>query len=157
MIKNGKSLLLGFVFRVTLVHVITYVIFGVLFLSVIGLYPEYYSHPAVKAYIRPTNDPLLTYAPLFQIIRGIIVGLGLYPFRRGVVNNKWGWLVLWGVLTALQVIGAPNGTIETLIYTKVPIWFTLLNAPEVIIQMWAFSVWIFIWERRVDKRLNSTF
>lgn len=149
-----KSRLLGFLVRVTLVHSITYIIFGVLFLKVINLYPEYYSNPAVSAYIRPTNDPILTFAPLVQIIRGIIIALGLYPFRKKLINNKYGWALLWGILVALQVLGSPNGAIENLIYTKLPLWFTLLNTPEVILQMLVFSVLIFAWEVRIESKIK---
>ena len=147
--------MVGFVGRLTLMHVVSYVGAGVLFSVVLGAYAAAYSSPAVSAYVRPTNDPLLAYAPLVQLVRGPIVALALWPFRSAVITRPWGWAVLFGVLLALQEIAAPGGVMESLIYTKVPVWFQLLNVPEVVLQLFAFSLAVSVWERRIVRQRTS--
>ena len=71
------------------------------------------------------------------------------------VGWSWGWAVLFGVLVALQQIAAPGGVIESLIYTKLPIWFQLLNVPEVVLLLFAFSLVVWVWERRIARQHTS--
>jgi hypothetical protein len=144
----NRNTLAGFVVRVTLAHVVTYVLCGVFFLSVLGQYTEVYADPAVSAYQRPTDDPLLTLAPLLQFVRGPILALCLWAFRDAWVQNPRGWLVLFGVLAGLQVLAAPGGLLEDLLYTKLPLGYHLTNVPEVLLQLLLFSVWAWGWERR---------
>ena len=145
----------GFVGRVIITHVITYVGAGVLFSVVLGEYTNAYSSPAVSAYIRPTTDPLLAYSPLLQLVRGAVIAIALLPLRTVLIDRRWGWTVLFGVLVALQQFAAPGGVIEALIYTKLPISFQLLNVPEVVLQLFVFSVVIWFWERRLSSRRSS--
>ena len=147
--------MVGFVGRVTVTHLVTYVGAGVLFSVVLGAYAAPYSSAAVSAYIRPTNDPLLAYSPLVQLVRGAIVAIALWPFRSALITRAWGWAVLFGVLVALQQIATPGGVIESLIYTKLPIWFHLLTVPEVVLQLFAFSVVVWVWERRIARQHMS--
>ena len=132
---NFKSIL-SWIARITLLHFVTYFAFGAIFFNVLD-YGTLYADPDVAIFMRSTTDPLVMAGPLFQFIRGPIIALALYPFRKVFMNTKRGWASLWGLLLALMVIapaGAAPGTIEGLIYTKIPIWFHVISLPEVILQ-----------------------
>ena len=148
--------LLGFVGRVTVVHVVTYFVFGILAAFVVPGGHSMYSIPAMDIYFRPISSPYVMAGTLFQLIRGPIIAIGIYPFRQVFLQNKWGWLYLWGLFLTLAILvpaGAAPGSIEGYVYTKLPIWFHLAGLPEVILQTLAFSVLVFIWERRREKKI----
>jgi len=148
------SPILSWIGRVTVVHFVTYLVFGIIFFNFFG-YATLYASSDVAVYMRPTTDPLVMVSSFFQLIRGPIIALALYPFRKVFMGAKRGWVLLWGLLLALMVIapaGAAPGSIEGLIYTKVPLWFHLISLPEVILQTLVFSWLLIVWQRRVEKQ-----
>lgn len=148
---NSKYIL-GWIEHVTLVHFITYLVFGIIFFNLLG-YATLYESPEVAAYMHSTTDPLVMAGPLFQLIRGPIIALALYPFRKIFTDTKQGWVLLWGLLLALMIIapaGAAPGSIEGLIYTKVPLWFHVISLPEVILQTLVFSWLLITWQKRTE-------
>lgn len=145
--------LLGFLGRVTITHFVTYFIFGIVFSTVLG-YHELFARPGVASYARQFDDPLLLYGPLVQLVRGPVLALALFPFRKTFFKRKRGWALLWGVLVILQIIVAPSGLIENLIYTKIPTWFQMIMLPEVVTQLLVFSTVLYAWEQRAEKKLT---
>lgn len=142
--------LLRFVGRATVVHFATYFAFGLLFFTIPG-YGAVYSNPEVSPMIRPTTDPLAMAGPFLQLARGPILALALFPFRSVFVEQRRGWIALWGLFLGLAILGpavAAPGSFEGLIYTKLPLWFHLFVLPEVILQTLAFS-WLFVWWQRL--------
>ena len=92
--------------------------------------------------------------PLFQLIRGPIIGLALFPFRKVFLNEKQGWMLLWGLMLALMIFapaGAP-GSIEGLVYTRMPLWFHAISLPETILQTLTFSLLLIAWQKRTEKK-----
>ena len=142
----------GFLGRFTLVHVVTYLVFGVVFSLLMG-YAEHFASPPMNSLMRSFDSPWVRAGVLFQFIRGPVLALPLFPFRKVIIEGKWGWVKLWSLLWVLTAIGAVSlGTIEGLIYTKLPLKFHLIGLPEVTMQTLAFS-WLFItWERRAEKK-----
>ncbi|MBS7632232.1 hypothetical protein KEJ15_01225 [Candidatus Bathyarchaeota archaeon] len=141
--------ILGWIGRVTLVHFITYIVFGIIFFNLLG-YATIYASSELAAYMRSTTDPLVMAGPLFQLIRGPIIALALYPFRKIFTDTKQGWALLWGLLLALMIIapaGAAPGSIEGLIYTKVPLWFHVISLPEVVLQTLVLSWLVITWQK----------
>jgi hypothetical protein len=152
--KINLKPILSWIGHVTVVHFATYFVFGIIFFNLLD-YPTLYASSDVAVYLRSTTDPLVVAGPFFQLIRGPIIALALYPFRKVFMDTKRGWALLWGLLLALMVIaptgGAP-GSIEGLIYTKIPLWFHVIALPEVILQTLVFSWLLIAWQRRVEKK-----
>jgi len=156
-ITTNPKRILGFVGRVTLVHVVSYFIAGAIFSSVFN-YASMYSSPEMACFMRPLSSPLVTFGPLFQFIRGPIIALVLIPFRRVFLEKKWGWMLLWAVLFVLMQLapqGVSPGTIEGWIYTMVPGSFGLKFLPEAIVYTGILSWIVFIWERRAERRSHK--
>jgi hypothetical protein len=150
--------------RVILVHFLTYSLVGAIFfgigLNVIAYY-ESNPDPALQGYqeiFRATDSVLVAAGPLFNIIRGLLFGLVLYPFRELFITRKWGWFYLWAlflVFALFSTIGPGPGSIEGLIYTNVPLSHHLFTPWEGVIQTLAFSVLLIYWEKSKSKRLTQ--
>ncbi|HKZ89344.1 MAG TPA: hypothetical protein VJ300_03700 [Thermoplasmata archaeon] len=48
--------------------------------------------------------------------------------------------------------GAVPGSIEGLVYTKLPLWFRAISLPEILLQTQAFSWLLVRWDRRTAAR-----
>lgn len=148
-----KSRISGYVGRFSLVHVITYVIAGLIFMKLQN-YSSAFTSSHQFANFRSLDSPIVQASALFQFLRGSFFALLLYPFYNTIVNSKRGWLILFGVLWGFTLIGsvsATPGSIEGLIYTNTSLSEHLIGMPEVTIQMLAFSWLFFIWERKVSS------
>ncbi len=153
--SNLKSIL-SWIARATVIQIVTYFIFGIIFFNVFN-YAYLYSLPDVSAFLRPTTDPLVMAGPFLQLIRGPIIGLALYPVRNVFLKEKHGWLLLWGLMLGLMIFapaGAAPGSIEGLIYTNIPLWFHVISLPETILQTLAFSWLLVAWQRHSEKKTD---
>jgi hypothetical protein len=78
-----------------------------------------------------------------RLCRGArIFALALFPFRRVFLEERHGWLKLWGLLLGLCILSAAGpapGSVEGLIYTQMPWTAQLLGLREVVAQTLAFS------------------
>ncbi len=139
----------SFVGRFSLVHVLTYVAAGILFMNLQN-YADAFTELEGGEHFRSLDSPVVRAAPILQIIRGVIIALVLYPFYNIFIKNKTGWLKLFAVLWGLTFLGAVEpipGSIEGFIYTDLTFKEHLIGVPEVTVQMLLFS-WIFLkWER----------
>ena len=159
-----SSNLVAFCGRVTLAHFLSYSLVGALFfalgLNVIVFY-ENNPDPTMQGYqelFRATDSVLVTAGPLINLLRGLLFGLVLYPFRETILTKKWGWAYLWAlmmVLALFSTIGPGPGSIEGLIYTKVPLNHHLLTPWEGMVQTLVFSVLVVQWEKSTSKRLTQ--
>lgn len=144
----------GFIRRFTLTHVLTYLIFGLLFLSLSSYFDYFSAHTLLKDYMRPSDSLYVRLAVPIQFLRGILLALALYPFREIIIKSKLGWLKLFGVLWVLTGIGAViagPGSIEGFIYTNFGFGNPLIGLPEVTLQMLVFS-WLFVrWEQKTGR------
>jgi len=152
---------LGFVFRVTVLHFITYWLFGLVFGVFLFNYPYWYSVPPLSLYMKPTTSIWVIAGPLFQLIRGPIMALVLYPFRDTFLSRKHGWMYLWGLFFGLAILNAPGpapGSIEGMVYTIIPVWLQVAFLPETVLQTLAFSFLIYLWQKHPDdKKLLALF
>ncbi len=98
--KGKNSSLAAFIGRVTLAHFLTYSLVGALFFVLgINMIVHFESNPdpVMRGYqeiFRGTDSVLVAAGPLFNIIRGLLFGLVLYPFREIIIKRKWGWAYL---------------------------------------------------------------
>lgn len=146
--------ILGFVGRITVVHVVTYFVFGFIFAIVQNREALYAAQPV--PFMRPLTDILVVAGPLFQLIRGPVLALSIYPIRETLFNNeKKGWLYLWILFLGFAIIapvGPSPGSIEGLVYTIVPLEISLSGWPEGILQTLAFSYIVYKWENDRGNR-----
>lgn len=162
---TGKSgSLAAFCGRVTLVHFLTYSLVGALFFGLglnVIVYYESNPDPTMQGYqeiFRATDSVLVAAGPLVNIIRGLLFGLVLYPFRETLITRKWGWVYLWAlflVLALFSTIGPGPGSIEGLIYTHVPLSHHLFTPWEGALQTLVFSLLLIRWEKSTSKRLTQ--
>lgn len=151
---------LGFTVRMTIMHIVTYFLFGFIFafynpfhqgVHTIELYPEY------QVFFKTMDSIYVIGGGLFQIFRAPIIAASLYPFKDVFLGKKNGWLYLCGVMVALTLIGSvvPGpGSIEGLLYTNLPLALHLDGYPEVITQMIGFSYLVYYWEHNQSKKLT---
>ncbi|HET7011831.1 MAG TPA: hypothetical protein VFI11_13725 [Anaerolineales bacterium] len=137
-------------------HTVTYFFVGVLAAVTLN-YTARFSDPSVAAYSRPTSDPMVMAGPLFQPIRGILFGFVFYLLRETFFHRPRGWLILWVTLVVIGIIGQFTGglgSIEGLVYSRIPVAFQLTLLPEVFIQSFLLSVLVYYWIRQPKKWLN---
>jgi hypothetical protein len=142
--------------KTMVVHTITYFLVGLLAFLALD-YTARFSDPGAAAYNRPTSDPLVMAGPLFQPIRGFLFGIVFYLLRESFFRRPRGWLTLWVTLVVIGIIGQFTGglgSIEGLVYSKIPALFQLLLLPEVIVQTFLLSVLLFYWINHPRKWLS---
>ena len=156
--KNNEFL--GFLGRVIVAHFLTYFLMGIVF-AVSGLnvivYYEQNPDPLVNAFFRPTTSLWVVAGPLFQLLRGALIALTLYPFRKVFLEDKRGWLYLWGIFLSLAILvpsGAAPGSMEGVIYTTLPFMLHLIGLPEIMLQTLAFSWLVVFWDHHQVKKLS---
>ena len=140
--KADSEKIIPFILSVTVFHVITYFIAGIIASSVFN-YKQLFALPIIADYFKPTESQTVYLGPLIQIIRGFLFGLVLLPFRQFLKANKNGGLLLWSVFLVFGIINPPAASpasIEGMIYTKLPLWFHLIGMPEIVLQTLVFSL-----------------
>jgi len=142
-----------FFFRVTASHMVTYMVAGLLAFSVLD-YATFFQTDVLACLMRPVTSPWVAAGPGLQVIRGLIFSLALYPFRDIFLADRRGWLMLWGLLLGLSVLsttGPAPGSVEGVIYTKIPFGAHLRGLPETVLQTLAFSALLTGWYRRPHR------
>lgn len=132
---------ISFIIKVMAIHTLTYILSGIIFKSVFD-YDTLFQLDGVRTYMKNLNTNAVAIGPIIQILRGILLGLVLLPFRT-VIYSKLGWFYLWSLLIIVGVIspyGAAPGTIEGVVYTTIPLKFHLTMLPEIIVQTLVFSI-----------------
>lgn len=136
--------------KVALVHTVTYFVFG-LIMSNLFDYGRLFQQEVIRDFMRPIDASSAFLGPFLQPIRGLLFALGLWPIRRAIVENKRGWLILWGILVIFGILGTPAAapsSLEGVIYSKLPLWYHLIGLPEMLLQTLTFSFTLVWWERR---------
>jgi len=143
--------------KTAVVHTVTYFIVGVL--SFIFLdYTAKYADPTVANFVRQTDHPLVMAGPFFQVLRGILFGIVFYTLRESIFPQKRGWLTLWLMLAVVGILspfGAAPSSIEGMIYTVLPVWFHIVNFPEIFIQSGLLAFLTHYWVNHPEKRWLS--
>lgn len=153
----NKSRLKGYLFRFALVHTLIYIITGLIFQNYLNFDPQFTSSVLYNNF-REVDSFIIRFAPVFQLGRGIIIGLVIYPVYGSIVKSKYSWLKLFALLWGLTLIGAvaaTPGSIEGFIYTKIPIIEHLVSLPEVTLQIFMFSIIFVNWDKRSIKKANE--
>jgi hypothetical protein len=140
--------------KTTVVHTLTYFIIGIIALNVFH-YSEWFSDPALNAYMRPTDDPLVTAGVLFQPIRGVLFGIVFYLLREVLFGRQNGWLVTWVMLVfvgILSTFGPAPSSIEGMVYTKLSFLGLWGGVLEVLAQSFLLSIVTYYWVNHPEQK-----
>jgi hypothetical protein len=151
--SNNWRTFLGFALRVIIAHTLTYFIFGMIMSNVFD-YAEIFKREIIRDYMLPIDEHNVLVGPFMQPVRGLIFAIGLWPIRGFLIEKKRGWLTLWGLLLTIGILSTPAaspGSIEGMLYTRLPMWYHLIGYPEIVLQTLAFSIWLVWWERQSIK------
>ena len=145
--SNWKTFL-AFTLKVIVAHMATYFIFGVIMSNVFD-YGEIFQRPIIRDYMIPMDEHNIVLGPFLQPVRGLIFAIGLWPLRGFLIEKKRGWLTLWGLLVTIGILSTPAaspGSIEGMLYFKLPMWYHLMGYPEIVLQTLVFSIWMVWWQ-----------
>ncbi len=148
--RNNFKEFLGFAGKAILVHTVSYFLFG-LIMSNLFDYGALFKQEVIRNFMRPIDSPYVFLGPFLQPIRGLLFAIGLWPLRRTIFENKYGWLILWNIFVVFGILSTPAAapsSVEGVIYTQLPIWYHLIGLPEIMLQTLTFSVVLYWWERR---------
>lgn len=143
--------------KTIVVHTVTYFVLGILAFFMLD-YSGLFAQAGISQYMRPTTDRIVMAGPLFQPVRGLLLGVILYFLRESFFQRPKGWLLLWATLVVVGILspyGAAPGSIEGLIYTKLPLYFHIKGLPEVLIQTLLFSAVLFYWVNHPERKWLS--
>ncbi len=155
--ESAKSEFLPFSWRVTVLHMIAYLMAGIIALVFMD-YKELFASGSLAALMRPTDSPIVAIGPFLQIIQGFVMSLFLFPVRSTFISSKNGWLYLLLLIAGFSIF-APEipgpGTFEGVLYTKISIQEHLLSLPETLIYSIVFSALFALWYRYPKKIWNT--
>jgi hypothetical protein len=153
---NQQTSWASFAWRVTATHMITYMAMGMLF-STVFQYADMYRTGHLAEFMKDFSSPWIAAGPSLQFIRGLLFALVLWPFRALIFDRPKGWLLLWGLMVGLAILGTAGpspGSLEGFIYTQLSLREHLTGLPEVLIQTLAFSFILFRWENNPTKSMQ---
>ena len=113
-----------FALKVIIAHTLTYFTFG-LIMSNIFDYGSIFQENVIKNYMRPIDSVYVLAGPFLQPIRGFLFALGIWPFRKLIIESKWGWLILWNTIVIFGILSTPAAapsSLKGIIYSKLPLW-----------------------------------
>lgn len=151
--QSSWKAFLVFALRVIIAHTLTYFVFGILMSNIFD-YGEVFRREIIRDYMLPMDQHNILLGPFLQPVRGLIFAIGLWPIRGLLLERKRGWLVLWGLLLTIGILSTPAaspGSIEGMLYTRLPMWYHLIGYPEITLQTLVFSIWLIWWERQSMK------
>ncbi|MCL4708102.1 hypothetical protein KJ068_23335 [bacterium] len=152
--NNNQPSFLALAAKTIVAHSVTYFFMGILASTFLN-YAERFARPEMACWMRQLDDPLIMAGPLFQPIRGLIFALAFFPLREILFGKKNGWLIMWWTLVALGILstfGPPPGSLEGMIYTRIPILDQLTGWLEVVPQALLLSVILFYWVNHPEKK-----
>lgn len=139
--QTGTRGSVRFVFSVAVSQVVTYVLAGLIASRMLD-YPGIFEQPVIRDYYHPYASVDVVWSAGLQVVRGVLFGLALLPLRGFLAARRWGWLWLWLIFVTIGIIGTPAaapGSLEGVIYTRLPLWFHLIGLPEMVLQTLALS------------------
>ena len=144
----------GLTLKTIVVHTVTYFIMGLLALALLD-YESAFAEPITREYMRQVDDPIVALGPALQFIRGILFAAAFYPLRGILFGRRNGWLIMWLLLVSLGILAtfaAAPGSVEGLLYTKMPVGLQISGWLEVMLQALLLSVILFYWVIHPEKK-----
>src|SRR5688572_27286365 len=141
-----------FAVRVIVAHTVTYTIAGLVASTLLD-YRTRWASEFMSQY-RPFDSAWIAAGPALQVLRGIVFAAVLFPFRHVFLETRRGWVPLAALLIGLGIVStyaAAPGSIEGLIYTRLPLAHHAFGLPEVLAQATAFSGLLVAWHRHPHR------
>ncbi len=145
---------LGLTLKTIVVHTVTYFIMGLL-ASYLLDYRTAFAGPVTREYMRQVSEPIVALGPALQFIRGILFAIAFYPLREILFGRKNGWLITWLVLVMLGILSpfaAAPGSVEGLLYTKMPVALQISGWAEIMTQALLLSAILYYWVHHPEKK-----
>ncbi len=145
---------LGLTLKTIVVHTVTYFIMGLL-ASYLLDYRTAFAEPITREYMRQVSEPIVALGPALQFIRGILFAIAFYPLRQILFGRKNGWLITWLVLVMLGILSpfaAAPGSVEGLLYTKMPVALQISGWAEIMTQALLLSAILYYWVNHPEKK-----
>ena len=145
---------LGLTLKTIIIHTVTYFIMGLLALTFLE-YKTAFAEPITRENMRQVDDPIVALGPALQFIRGILFAVAFYPLREILFRRKDGWLITWLLLVALGILStfaAAPGSIEGLLYTRMPVSLQISGWLEVMTQALLLSAILYYWVNHPEKK-----
>ncbi len=147
---------LGFFVRLTVVHILTYMIVGAI--SYWFIAKRYWIGPEKMPGLRdPSGEFVQRWILPAQVLRGFSYAVALYPLRQVLLGlGHWGGLVIASLMFLVGSVAGISGFIESCVYTADPhVQLFLAHLPEVVIQSLLFGYLVLWWERRYAAKASS--
>ncbi|NOQ73954.1 MAG: hypothetical protein GQ574_18255 [Crocinitomix sp.] len=144
-----------FIWRIASAHTIAYFIAGIYALTFLN-YDELFSVGSLD-FMRETDTTWVAAGPGLQVLKGILVGLVLYPLHTVFTESNRGWLKFWLLIFGLSYIltlSAALGSFEGVIYTNIPFKDHFIGMSEILIYTTLFSLILWIWYKKPSKTIN---
>lgn len=146
----------AFAWRVVSLHVLTYFVIGLVAYLALD-YRQAFLSTDLRYLMRPTTSPWVAAGPAFQLIRGLLFAVIFYPLASLFIRRNNGALLLWSLFLGLAILGTAGpspGSLEGMLYTKLPLRLHLFGLPEVVVQTLLFSLGLVGWCRKPARWKN---
>ena len=110
--------------------------------------------------MRTYDSILVMLGPLLQVFRGAIIALVFVPFRKAIMDNKWGWIYLFAAQWILLDVAADSvtpGAIEAVIYTDIPSAHHFFTYAKFTFHTLIVSLLFWTCQKKSNKILNIIF
>ncbi|MDX2361771.1 MAG: hypothetical protein QNK23_13260 [Crocinitomicaceae bacterium] len=144
-----------FVWRIASAHTIAYFIAGIYAITFLN-YDELFNTGSLS-FMRDTDSAWVAAGPGLQLLKGVLVGLVLYPFKAVFTESNKGWLKFWILIFGLSYIlplSAAIGSFEGVIYTTISLKTHFLGLPEILLYATIFSAILWGWYKKPLKAFN---
>ena len=156
MMVEGDRGFIRFFWRVSASHIASYFVFGLLAYWLFD-YRNWFQSEALVQFMISTDTPQVAAGPALQVFRGLLFALVLWPIRSAFLGTERGWLHLWLLFVGLAILGTAGpspGSLEGLIYTRLPFLYHVYGLPEVVLQTLVFSLMLTYWYKRPSPWWN---
>lgn len=143
--------------KAIVVHTVTYFGMGLLALNLLE-YRTAFEASITREFMRPVTDPIVALGPSLQFVRGFLFAAAFYPLRDVLFGRRNGWLIMWLLLVALGILApfaAAPGSVEGLLYTKLPIGTQLSGWLEIVTQALLLSFILHFWVNHPANRWTA--
>lgn len=140
-----------FFLRMTACHTVTYMVVGFAAFTIMDYSTQF---SAECSTMKPTDTTIVALGAALQVFRGLLFALVLYPFRRVFLDDRWGWLMLWGLFMGLAILGTSGpapGSFEGMIFLKAPVVDQIVGLWEVVLQTLFACILLVAWHRKPSK------
>lgn len=155
-VATGQPAFTTFAWRVLSLHMLTYFLVGLIAFLVFD-YRQAFETTELRYLMRPTSSPWVAAGPALQVFRGLMFAVILFPLASDFLRRKNGVLVLWSLFIGFAILGTAGpspGSLEGILYTKLPISLHLMGLPEVVLQTLLFSAGLVLWCRKPARWKN---